>query len=362
LRPVFVNGKFCAQRTTGVQRYAHSLLAALDAQLDASRAVPWTVLLPPDATAPPLRAIAAQRVPWRGPGGLHGWEQIALPRAARGGLLVNLAGSAPAWRRSASLCVLHDAAPFDRPQAHAWAFRTWYRWLFARLARRGATTLVTVSGFSRERLAAALRTPPERWHLIRGGAEHLDSVIGDAAVLAAHGLTGGTYLLAVGSRNPNKNVDRLIQAWRSLGADAPRLVLVGGANARVFAAGRAAPPDPRLLDLGALDDRALKALYEHALALVFPSLYEGFGLPPLEAMACGCPVIASSIPALRETCGDAALYVDPLAPDDIARALRRLIDDPALRADLRARGRARAGELRWRDAARALLDLVEATA
>ena len=108
--PIFVNGKFCAQRVTGVQRYAGCLLQALDRRLLADRAgVPartrtegktapaWTLLIPPGASPPPLRAIAVRTVPWAGPGGLNGWEQIALPRAARAGRLLNLSGSAPAY-------------------------------------------------------------------------------------------------------------------------------------------------------------------------------------------------------------------------------------------------------------------------
>jgi glycosyltransferase involved in cell wall biosynthesis len=358
---VYVNGKFCAQRTTGVQRYARCALEAIDARLaahfDARR---WTLLLPPGAAAPALRAVRVQTVPWQGPGGLHGWEQWALPRAARGGLLVNLAGSAPAWGAAAQLCVLHDAAPFDQPQAYTTAFATWYRWLFGQLARRPSTRLVTVSASSQERLAAVLSVPRQRFTVAPGGAQHLESVVADAAPLTALGLRRQPFVLAVGSRNPTKNLPSLVQAWQIVGRADVKLALVGGANARVFGGRAAAPEVPGVVDAGPVDDAGLKALYERACAFVFPSLYEGFGLPPLEAMACGCPVAASAIPAVRAVCGDAALYFDALSPASIADTLRRLLDDAALRQDLRERGRRRAALFTWDATAQALLGAVGA--
>ncbi len=360
--PIFINGKFCAQRMTGVQRYAWSLLRALDARLAARPAVaPWTLLLPAQARPPRLRAIAVRRVPWRGPGGLHGWEQAALPRAARGGSLINLAGSAPAFGVRSQVCVMHDAALFDQPQAYALVFRSWYRWLFRQLARRSTTALVTVSAFSRERLASALRVPGERFTIVAGAGEHLDRVPADPSLLAAHALDRQPFVLAVGSRNPTKNLARLLQAWRLLARADLRLVLVGGVNPQVFEGRGDGAAVPGVIDLGTVDDGTLKALYQRALALAFPSLYEGFGLPLLEAMHNGCPVVASSAAAVREVCGDAALYCDPLVPQDIAAALRDLIERPARRDEMRERGRCRARQFGWDASASSMRELVEAT-
>ena len=361
MSPVFINGKFCAQRMTGVQRYAWSLLSALDARLAArTSASRWTLLLPTQAPAPGLRAIKVRRVPWRGPGGLHGWEQAALPRAARGGRLVNLAGSAPAFAVRSQVCVMHDAALFDQPQAYTLVFRSWYRWLFRHLARLPTTALVTVSAFSRDRLAMALRVAGERFSIVAGAGEHLDGVVADTSVLAAHGLDRQPFVLAVGSRNPTKNLARLVQAWRLLARADLRLVLVGGVNPRVFEGRGEGAAAPGVVDLGTVDDATLKALYQRALALAFPSLYEGFGLPLLEAMHNGCPVVASSAAAVREVCGDAAVYCDALAPQSIAAALRDLIDRPARRDEMRQRGRSRARQFGWDASAQSMLGLAEA--
>jgi glycosyltransferase involved in cell wall biosynthesis len=350
--PLYINGKFTVQALTGVQRVAVELLRALDRQLAQRGGAGATLLLPPAGRAPGLQAVTVRRVGGVG-GSLHAWEQLRLPLAARGGLLLNLSGSAPALA-ARQACLLHDAAVFDQPQAYAPAFRGWYRFLFRRLGRR-AQALFTVSSFSRQRLAHWLEVDASRLLVTRPGADHLVQVVADPSVLARHGLHEAPFLLAVGSANPTKNLAPLVAAWRRLNrGGAARLVIAGGEHPRVF--GDAGLADaPGLIRIGRVDDAALKALYEAARALVFPSVYEGFGLPPLEAMACGCPVAASTAPAVAEACGDAALAFDPGDVDAIAHAMRRLLDEPALCAALRQRGLQHAQAWRWDDAGRELL-------
>jgi glycosyltransferase involved in cell wall biosynthesis len=344
---LFLNGKFAAQRTTGVQRVAEQLLRALDAEVPVGH---WTLLCPPQARPPALQRIAVRVV---GPAGLplHLWEQAVLPWAARGGCLVNLAGTAPALARR-QVAMLHDAAVFDHPQAYTRAFVAWYRWLHRRLARQ-ALALFTVSAFSRQQLAVALALPPARFTVLHNGAGHLEGIRADETVLDRFGLRGQTFVLAVGSANPTKNLTRLMAAWQVVQPAGVRLVLVGGSNTQVFAGADAALP-AGVLRTGPLGDAPLAALYRHAIGLVFPSIYEGFGLPPLEAMASGCPVAVARAASLPEVCGDAALYFDPLDPADIAAALQRLLHEPALRAQLRTAGLARAAGFCWADAAAGL--------
>lgn len=343
----YLNGKFTAQRTTGVQRVAAEMVRALDAQVSGR----WVLLCPAEGELPGLGRIEVRRL---GPPGLplHLWEQGLLPWAARDGLLVNLAGAAPAWARLQA-CVLHDAAVFDHPEAYTRAFVTWYRWLFRRMARRAAR-LITVSAYSRERLMLHLGHGAERLRVVPNGCNHLDAVVPDLGILVRHGLHRGGYMLAVGSDNPTKNLAALLRAYASLGSDPGfQLVVVGGGNARVFAAQPAADP-PGVVRTGPLHDAPLKALYANALALVFPSLYEGFGLPPLEAMACGCPVAVARAAAMPEVCGEAALYFDPHSVAEIANVMSKLARQQPLREALRAAGSLRAGQFQWHDAARRL--------
>ncbi|MET0383356.1 MAG: glycosyltransferase family 1 protein [Burkholderiaceae bacterium] len=350
MRTAYVNGKFTAQRVTGVQRAALELTRSMDRQVP-SQSRRWVLLCPPGSARFPLEHIERREVGFPGTP-LHAWEQIVLPHAARDGLLVNLGGSAP-WRGRRQFALLHDAAVFDHPEAYTAPFVGWYRLLFRRLARRGAG-LLTVSAFSRARLAARLGVPPSRIGLVPNGGDHLEDVRPDDSVLARHGLRPGRFLLAVASANPTKNLKALLSAFARLpdGADHP-LVIVGGGNRRVFARHRL-PCPAGALHIGYQDDAALKSLYRHATALVCPSLYEGFGLPPLEAMACGCPVAVGAAAALPEVCGDAALYFDPRSVDDIAQALRRLLGDGPLRERLSRAGRERAQAFRWGESARLL--------
>jgi glycosyltransferase involved in cell wall biosynthesis len=353
---VVFNGKFVAQPLTGVQRFARELVHALDAVLDSApdrvSGARFQLALPAQSTrlAPTLRHISHLKT--AGHAG-HLWEQIVLPFAARGSTLVNFAGGAPAFA-AGQVFTMHDAAVFDHPEAYRAPFVAWYRSLF-RLQARTARLLVTVSEFSRQRLAARLGVSPQRFHVVPNGSDHILRLDADRNALAKLGLEPQSYLLAVGSANPTKNFPALIDAFRL--AKMPsgvRLVIVGGGNDAVFAA-RPLAADASLVLAGRVSDAALKELYSSALAFVFPSIYEGFGVPPLEAMACGCPVIASDAEAVAETCGDAASYFDGRDPSDIARALETVTHDSDLRSGLKQRGLLRAGCFTWDIAARTLL-------
>ncbi len=352
----FINGKFTAQRLTGVQRAASCLVSVIDQSLlreHSGDSGDWVLLCPQSGIVPAFRNIKVQRV---GPIGLslHLWEQLLLPFAARSGSLTSLAGSAPLLARNHHV-LMHDAAVFDWPGAYTRTFAGWYRLLFRCLARSGAT-LLTVSQFSRERLASALKVTKDRIAVIPLGSDHLDDIVADSSIATRLGLAGMRYLLAVASDNPTKNVEALLAAFAQLRPDENlRLVIVGGRNAQVFRATASSTATANVIHAGPVSDPELKALYAQATALVFPSLYEGFGLPPLEAMACGCPVIAARAASVPEVCGDAALYFDPRSQDSIVAALQTVLVDSNLRERLRAAGRARKASFRWIDSARSLL-------
>jgi glycosyltransferase involved in cell wall biosynthesis len=153
----------------------------------------------------------------------------------------------------------------------------------------------------------------------------------------------------VSSQNPNKNFSAVAEALKLLGTDAPPCVIVGQPRSDIFAGGLHGSPTLRFC--GYVSDDALKALLDNALCLIYPSFYEGFGLPPLEAMARGCPVISSSTSALPETCGGAAMYCDPADPASLADAIKKVAKDAALRASMSLTGRERAATYRWSETA-----------
>jgi glycosyltransferase involved in cell wall biosynthesis len=347
---ILLNGRFLTQGLTGVQRFAREVTAALDALPDAP---PIRLLLPPGAEPPPLRRIGAEQVGRRRG---QAWEQIDLPRAAKGGVLLSLGNTAPLALGRRQAVVIHDAGVFDTPESYSAAFRAWYRLLHHGLARRGAR-IVTVSEFSRGRLAARLGLDPARIGVMPEGGEHILRAPADAGALARLGLRPQGYALTVGSRAAHKNLDALRDAAALLAARGLTLAAVGAADPAVFRPA-GGTEGPGAVALGRVTDAELRALYEQALCLVFPSRYEGFGLPPVEAMAAGCPVVAAASGAVPEVCGNAALWFDATGPRTPAAAIAQLLDTPGLAARLRESGHQRAALFTWNKAARAILDLL----
>ena len=175
--------------------------------------------------------------------------------------------------------------------------------------------------------------------------------------MRAHYSLPDDFLLYVGTIEPRKNLTRLLHAWEPLyrAGEAPPLVIVGRRgwlSDDFYAALEASPARDAVIFTGYVADADLPALYAAATAFVFPSLYEGFGLPPLEALAVGTPVICSNTSSLPEVVGDAALTFDPTAEEEIAAALQHITGDAELRADLRERGLRRAAQFSWERAAR----------
>nr|WP_233633171.1 glycosyltransferase family 1 protein [Burkholderia seminalis] len=343
---------------TGVQRVAYELTAEL-ARIANAGDEP-SLVVPPDHDPAAMPAGAWPQTAGRRRGAL--WEQWTLPRMTRGRTLLSLCNIGPLAKRD-QLLMIHDAAVFDLPAGYSLAFRLWYRFAFSILKRR-ARHIVTVSHFSRARLAARLGVPPARLSVVPGAVDHIDRIDADPGVLSRLNLETDGYVLFVGSLAPGKNLVRALAAIALMRASHPtlRFVIAGGANAKIFGVREAGlrEDDPYVTWAGYVTDGELKALYEHAGCFVFPSLYEGFGLPPLEAMRCGCPVVVSHEGSLPEVCGGAALFCDAYSPPDIAAAIARVMDDPELRSRLRTTGREHARRYSWQRSARALLDIVRA--
>jgi glycosyltransferase involved in cell wall biosynthesis len=356
-----INGKFAAQRVTGVQRVAYELLRAMESIEGEASAL--EVAVPENAKDLDFICSAKRLVPWfRG----ELWEQVSLPLATRGEMLVSLCNSGPIFKRR-QVVMVHDTAVYDTPHTFSRAFRTWYRIKFAMLLRR-APLVLTVSSFSKRRICTLLGIDTSRVRVVRPGADHLERVVPEPSVIDRLKLRGLPYCVIVGSLDPRKNLARVLLAIERLGhLKEVKFVIVGGANARIFS-GEKEPQlgesrqNERVVRAGYVTDAELKALYENAVCLVFPSLYEGFGLPPLEAMSCGCPAIVSTHPALAEACGDAALACDASSVDDIAGKIATMVDDTRLRETYRLRGLSRAMAWRWQDAARELMNALKSKA
>jgi glycosyltransferase involved in cell wall biosynthesis len=357
VKQVCINGRFLTQAMTGVQRYAWEMVRSLDRRLSAEPEIrgrySFTLVTPRDCTF----TASLQHIPVVPCGRLTGqaWEQWELPRHARHRLIVNLCNTAPV--SAPGMVTIHDASVYAVPETYSVAFRLWYRVLLPVLGRR-AQLILTVSEFSRSELVQRAGIPREKTRVVPPGADHMLRTPADCGIFARLPVEGGRYILAVGSRSPHKNLDAVVRAVSLLGSSGLPLVAAGGSNSRVFRQGPATP-EHAFYSAGYVTDSELRALYEHAACFVYPSLYEGFGLPPLEAMSCGAPTVVSRAASLPEVCGDAALYCDPLDPESIAQQVRHLLDDPSQRAELRERGLARARGFTWDRSAGALLTLLE---
>jgi len=219
--------------------------------------------------------------------------------------------------------------------------RLYYRF-HVRPAVRRARVVLTGSEYSRAEIVEWSGVEPERVVVIGCGAAARFVPGGDAYE------PGFPYLLYVGNLKPHKNLARLIRAFaRARERDSVRLLLTGDPQPQLASLVKAERLGDRVVFLGPVTDEQLPGLYRGAVALLFPSLYEGFGLPPLEAMACGTPVVSSTVTSLKEVVGDAAVAIDPLDVECIADAIDRVVADDDLRRDLSSRGLAQAAKFSW---------------
>src|SRR4051794_28883351 len=304
MRPA-INARAAARpELGGVERWARELCARL----------PYTVHRPPAALS-------------HGAG--HAWEQAVLPLlSARAPALLCPANLAPVAARNV-VVVIHDAAPLRHPGWYSGLYVTWQKRVLPLIARR-ARRVITVSEFSRRELRDLLGVEAT---VVPGGVDPR---------FAAGPKADPPYVLCVASHTARKNLGALVPAARALAADGVELRVAGGHRPQ-FAAERGLAG---LTLLGHVPDADLPALYAGAAAFVLPSVYEGFGLPVLEAMAAGTPVVAANTTALPETCGGAARLTDP-DPEAIRGALASLVADERERVRLRELGLARARAFTW---------------
>ena len=347
--PYTFNGRFLTQRITGIQRYATELVSELD-KLAAGQ--DWEIAVPGNLkTFPLLRNIRVVKV---GRWGGFIWEQATLPRHLRKTCRtgVYLCNVMPLSAKG-GVAVIHDISYRVNPSFFVTVrdrlSALWHR-LQYRVIVHKCSKLVTVSTFSADELARIYDARPERIHVIPNAWQHMERVRESADFFERHpGLTHGGYYASLSTLAKNKNLPWLLRA----AARNPEVVFViaGGGDLTSFARFSGSDVPSNVLFIGYVDDGDVRALLTHCKAFIFPTFYEGFGLPPLEAAACGARrLILSDIPSLREVFGDAAEYVDP---NDSA---------PALNGDhsplTEAQARALLARYSWAQSAHAFKDLL----
>lgn len=330
------NSRNLANPTTGVQRYTSEVIARLPASEI-------------EALSPPAS--------WSSGSKGHLWEQSVLPFRLGGRLLWSPANTGPLMVERQVLSLM-DMSPIDNPERLSPQFAAWYRFLLPKLLER-VRHVVTISEFSRERILARVPSIREKITVTPLAADERFRPAGPDAIaelVTRLQIPTSNYLVAVGSLEPRKNLPRLMDAWRiaqSFLPDDVTLVIAGGEGKKaVFGDYAMREPPPRTVLTGRIEDSDLPTLYSGAIASIYISLYEGFGLPPLESMACGTPVIASTAGAVLEVVGDSAVIVDPLDTEAIADGIVRLVEDSDLQHRLRTLARVRAARFSWEQTAR----------
>ena len=363
IMPLVVNARFLTQKITGTQRFASNIAREL------KRLQPETIFLAPPAID--NRQLAAEleariigtrsyRIYQRLnlPANLF-WEQIDLPLyLSRHGnpCLLNLVNLAPYFYKN-NVITIHDLAFKLYPEFFSRKFSTLYNLFVPRLARR-ARHIITVSQHSKTDICQNLKIPQDKVSVAYNAANLEPS-------LNRPNPYPWPYMLTVGALEPRKNIPRLIAAFLQLPNKNLRLVIVGKSDPRVFnkipnferTDKQQTSEMKRVIFTGYLEDQALATLYIHAVCFCYPSLYEGFGLPPLEAQAHGCPIIVSKSSSLPEVFGSSALYCNPEDINDIAQKLRIMADDKALRLRLKLAGLENSRRFSWRRSAEKIFTL-----
>jgi glycosyltransferase involved in cell wall biosynthesis len=355
-----INGRFLAAKRTGVQRAAYNLICALVAVDRVNEYVLFTTSDQVDNAdwKYPNVTVVTSRIKEGESLRNYFWEQFTLPRLARRhkvDVLHSPANLGPLFYRGRSVVHIHDLCFIVNPQWYSFTFRTVYNFLVPRLARRAAK-VITNSNNSRNDLLQFCDLAAERVSQVYWAVDDLfrrdEPEDGKRPQLDVD-----DYILYVGSLEPRKNIGTLLEAYETLRQAHPelrtKLVLIGG-ESPVFAEVRLKVKHFKedVLFKGFVNDELLRDYYRGARLFVYPSLYEGFGLPPLEAMASGVPVVTTLTSSIPEVVGDAALMVNPHDINQLADTMHRVLVDESLRRQLIARGKEQVAKFNWRRVAR----------
>lgn len=341
---IVVNARFLTQKVTGVQRFAIEISKII------SRLSSQIVFVTPNGV---LDAALAKELNVVIIGKHTGtiWEQLDLRNYLKSNnnpLLVNFCNTGLLFY-SNQIVTIHDMSYKVNPKWFSKKFYVWYNFLIPHIAAHSVKVL-TVSNSSKADIVKYLGTKETK----------IDVIYNAPLVIANERISenkDGDYILTISSQDPRKNLNNLIKAFKRLNQDV-KLVIVG-LKSHNFGAGL----DENLINdhiiiKGYVPDDELVSLMKHSKAFVYLSLYEGFGLPPLEAMAIGCPVLVSDIAALKETCGDAAIYADPYDLDDIKNKISNLLSDGQLREQLIIKGSENIKKYSWQASANKVFKVI----
>jgi glycosyltransferase involved in cell wall biosynthesis len=341
---IVINGRFLSHLRDGIARFSWEMCRQI-----AEAGLPATVLVPKGTVVPtdfPLPFYTC------GEFRSHFWEQLDLPRElVRLGKppLLCFSGVGPVLYTN-KVMTIHDLAFLRNPRWFSPSYSAYYRTVTPVSARR-SKAIVTVSSFSKREIEQLISGKLPEIVVIPNGVSELGTQGPSSSIRAK------PYVLSVASLDPRKNQQRLIDAFICESLVNYELILVGKCTKHFRV--KLNSESSAVKFLGHVSDEELAVLYSGCSAFAYPSLYEGFGIPPLEAMKYGAPTLVSNIPSLREVCGRASLYVDPLSVEEIRAGLVKLLRDSTLRDCLRELGRERVRQFSWSSSGAGLITLVK---
>lgn len=348
-----INGRFLTQQMTGVQRYAHEIVGAIDQILsdnpEVAARLGFELVAPPHVIDEPILSQIEFRQTRSGAG--HAWDQFVLPRYQNSGVL-SLGNFGPVAARRHVVCI-HDANTFIQPESYSRAFRVAYRTFLPMVGMR-ARKVATVSQFSADMLVKYGVGRHEKIFIAPNGHEHALRWNASRATIRLAEMSRRPYVLLLGSKAKHKNIDVVLDSAGAFDEAGIDIVVVGAASS-IFSDVQTIQQS-NIHYTGHVSDDDLAALYEGAVCLAFPSKVEGFGIPLLEAMARGCPVVSSNAASLVEVGGDAVLYASPEQEEAWRATIVGLAHNAELREGLAAKGRQRAKMFSWKRSAQLYLD------
>lgn len=348
MKPLFIiNGRFLTQNMTGVHRYAYEICCALH-QLG----VNFKVVAPKGGVLEtydcPFELIEYGRLP------SHFWEQISLPifmyKHYPKAILVNFTGVGSVFYKK-NICTIHDLSFLENPAWFSYVYYQLYRNLLPIVARK-SLKIITVSQFSKSEICKYFGVKSDKVHVVY-------NAVSSKTLNQHQQVTKENYILSVASIDPRKNFVRLLKAFQQVKTKGYKLLIVGKKNQKIFKKLELSTDNlPNVHFTGYVSDKRLAEYYAKATLFIYPSLYEGFGIPNIEAMSNGCPVLTSDIPPHVEVCGDAAYYFDPTDEKDMAEKIDYLLQNDK-REEMVERGYQRVKKYSWTASAQEIANIVE---
>lgn len=348
-KKIYINGRFLSQNLTGVNRYAYELTKNLNKlNMDFYIIVPKNIILNPEYNIDTFKFIRY------GVSGSHFWEQLILPfffLFKKNYVLLNFTGLSSILIRN-RIMTIHDLAFLENPKWYSNKYYYLYKYLTP-IAAKTAKKIITVSEFSKKEIIHRLKIKEQKISVIYNAVDHFKK-----NNVNSKNLDSKQYILTVASIDPRKNFKTIIDAFLLLEKNMNiELYIVGGQSKNIFSR-IDIEKNPKIHILGRVTDKELEKYYRNANMFIYMSFYEGFGIPPLEAMGFNCPVIVSDIPVFHEVYADAAVYINPYDSFEISNSIKKLYYNKELRTELIEKGEKQVKKFSWKHSTEILINLL----